>query len=172
MDYSKIKEWITVDRAFTMGVILKAINGLLEIIAGFAFLFLQQATLLKIAVLITRPELSEDPADVIANYLIKIAGSFSLSAQIFAVVYLLTHGVIKVFLAVLLLKKKLWAYPVAMGFFGLFVFYQIYRFFLGYSLIMLFLTVLDIVIICLTWVEYKKLCGKIYLHGDIGDKKI
>jgi uncharacterized membrane protein len=170
--YRKIKKGITVEWAFRIGIILKAINGLFEIMAGFAFLFFQQTTLLKLAILITRPELSEDPADIIANYLVKVAGNFSLGAQIFVTVYLLSHGVIKVFLVFFLLKKKLWAYPLAIFFFSAFVIYQAYRFFLDYSPAMLLLTILDIVIIYLTWVEYKKLCGKIKAYGDIGDKKI
>ena len=104
---------------------------------------------------ITADELSDDPNDFWANFLVHGAQSFSLSSQHFLAFYLLSHGVIKGFLVLALFKEKLWSYPLAMVIFSLFGGYQIFEFTRTGSLWLLVLTVLDIFIIILTWHEYR-----------------
>ncbi len=107
--------------------------------------------------MLTQSELSEDPKDLIANYLIKTAQEFSVSTQLFGIIYLLSHGFIKIFLVVSLWRGKLWAYPTAIIVFIAFGVYQLYRFYFTHSLWLIFLTVLDILVIVLTGIEYKQL---------------
>jgi uncharacterized membrane protein len=40
-----------------------------------------------------------------------VAQGFSVGTQNFDVFYLLSHGIVKLFLVAALLKNKLWAYP-------------------------------------------------------------
>lgn len=54
-----------------------------------------------------------------------------------------------------LLREKLWAYPASIVVFGLFIFYQLARFRYTHSVELLLLTVLDVIIILLTWHEYR-----------------
>ncbi len=102
---------------------------------------------------ITRHELAEDRRDVIANYLLHAAQSFSVSTQHFTAIYLLSHGIIKVWLIVGLLRKRLWYYPAAILIFGLFIVYQLYRFSFTHSMLLLLITALDLLVIILTWQE-------------------
>ena len=71
--------------------------------------------------------------------------------------YLLSHGVIKAVLIVGLLREKLWYYPVAIIVFVSFILYQLYRFNHTHSIWLLLITLLDIVVIWLTWHEYRYL---------------
>ena len=64
-------------------------------------------------------------------------------------------GIIKAGLVIALWKKKIIFYPIAIIFFGLFVIYQIYRYFLEPSFILMVLTILDLIIIFLSYKEYK-----------------
>ncbi|MDR3559143.1 MAG: DUF2127 domain-containing protein, partial [Candidatus Pacebacteria bacterium] len=80
----------------------------------------------------------------------------TVGAQVFGVVYLLAHGIIKIFLVVNLWEKKLWAYVTAIIFFLIFIAYQTYEYFLNQSVFMLTLTILDIFVVLLTWVEYER----------------
>jgi uncharacterized membrane protein len=142
---------------FQVGIILKGIDGVLEIIGGFLILVISPQTLNKIVYLLTQHELSEDPKDIVANYLIHAANHFSVSSQVFGFVYLLSHGIIKIILIVSLWKQRLWSYPVAMIFFALFGMYQMYKYYLEHSLGWIVLTILDIFVIVLTWLEYRQL---------------
>jgi uncharacterized membrane protein len=146
---------------FHIGIILKGIDGALEIIGAFLILMISPQTLNKIIYLLTQHELSEDPKDIVANYLIRAANHFSVSSQLFGFTYLLSHGIIKIILIVSLWKQRLWSYPVAMIFFALFGIYQMYKYYLEHSLGWIVLTILDIFVIVLTWMEYRQL-KKVY----------
>jgi uncharacterized membrane protein len=144
-------------KAFEIGILLKALNGLLEIGGGILLFWMNPATLNKIVILLTQSELSEDPKDIIANFLLKTASEFSVSTQLFGIVYLLSHGIIKIFLVTSLWQRRLWAYPAAIVFFTAFCIYQMYRYYFTHSTWLIFLTVLDLFVIVLTWIEYHRL---------------
>src|SRR5262249_47614044 len=112
---------------------------------------------------ITREELLEDPRDLVANYLLQAAQHFSVSGRNFAALYLLSHGVIKLWLIVGLLRAKLSYYPVAIAIFTLFIVYQLYRFNLTHSLWLIVITVVDVLVIGLAWHEYRYLR---HFHGS------
>jgi uncharacterized membrane protein len=142
-------------RAFEIGLILKGIFALLEIAGGILAYFITQQFLLKIVLTVTHDELMHDPDDVVANFLLQTARDFSLSTQKFTAFYLLSHGVIKGLLIAGLLRGIKWFYPVAITVFAVFIIYQIYRFNLTHSVWLLAITLLDIVVIWLTWQEYR-----------------
>jgi uncharacterized membrane protein len=99
-------------------------------------------------------ELSEDPQDFVATYLVRASQYFAGSGKYFASLYLLSHGA--VMLVVALLRNKLWAYPLMIVTLAVFVCYQVYRFALSHSVLMILLTLFDVVVIFLTWLEYGK----------------
>lgn len=142
---------------FQVLIVLKGIDGALEIIGGFLFLFVSPATINEIVKLLTQHELSEDPRDIVANYLRRVAGHLSVSGQVFGFIYLLAHGVIKIFIVISLWKKKTWSYPVAIVLFAAFGIYQIYKYEITGSIGWILLTLSDILIIVLTWMEYKSI---------------
>ena len=133
---------------------LKGAFAAVETIVGIGVYFVTEQFVFKLLERITREELLEDPRDFIANYLFQSAERFSLSTRNFTAVYLLSHGVIKLWLIMGLLREKLWYYPVALAVFGLFIVYQVYRFTLTHSSWLVLITVVDIVVIALTWYEY------------------
>lgn len=141
--------------SFEIALLLKALNALLEAVGGIMLIFLNPGTANQLIVRLTREELAEDPKDVIANALIHLGGSFSVSAQHFGIFYLLSHGVLKLILVYLLWRKKLWAYPAAVILLCLFVSYQVYKFILTGSTMMILLTILDVIVVILTIIEYR-----------------
>lgn len=148
---------MSIDKTFKITILLKGVNGLLEIIGGILLLIFNPAKVNFIVLFLTQNEISEDPNDIIANFLISLSQNFSINIQIFGSIYLLSHGIIKIFLVISLWKKKLWAFPLAIGIFLVFILYQIYRFNFNHSIGLIFLTILDIVVVVLTWLEYKNL---------------
>jgi len=108
-------------------------------------------------VLLTQHELIEDPRDIMANFFINISSQFTISTQYFGAFYLISHGIIKVILAILLFKRKLWAYPLAILVLIIFIIYQIYRYTLNPSALLVILTAFDIAVIVLTYIEYTRI---------------
>lgn len=146
-----------IHKSYLVALFIKGIDSILEIIGGILFFFANPLLLNDILKTIFQHELLEDPHDLIANLLIKLSSNISEQTKLFGSIYLLSHGIIKMILVIALLKKKLWAYPLAEVVFTFFVIYQIYRFYYTHSIFLIFLTIIDIAIIILTWIEYKKI---------------
>ncbi|VVD61504.1 DUF2127 domain-containing protein [Pandoraea terrigena] len=140
---------------FEASLWMKALFALAEIVGGVVAYFIPQHFLLSIVLWVTGNEIAEDPRDVVASFLLHTVQHLSVSSQKFAAIYLLAHGAIKLWLIIGLLRDKLWYFPVSMAAFSLFVVYQLYRFTHTHSPWLLFLSALDVVIIGLTWHEYR-----------------
>lgn len=146
---------------FFLGSILaKAIDGLIEVASGLVLVLVSKGKLIDLVYKLTSTELSEDKNDLIANWIINNIPHVSVAAQHFAAYYLLSHGIVKVILVLALFKRKLWAYPVAMFAFSVFVVYQSITYFQNHSFLLLVLTVLDIAVVLLTYWEFKRLKGE------------
>ena len=145
----------TLDRFFYLTIWLKGLHAVLEIVGGVALLFTSPEFILRIVALMTQDELASDPNDFIANLLLHAAERISVSSARFAAYYLLSHGVVKLFLVAGLLRNRRWAYPAALAVFGAFILYQIYRFSYTHSLGLVALTVFDLAVMWLIWREYR-----------------
>jgi uncharacterized membrane protein len=106
------------DQTFEVGIILKGLDGLLEVIGGLLLLVVSPATIDRVVTSLTQHELSEDPHDFLATHLLKTTHGLTGSAVLFGAVYLLAHGLVKVILVAALLKNQLWAYPGRSRFWG------------------------------------------------------
>ena len=78
----------------------------------------------------------------------------TVDTEHFASVYLVAHGVAKVFIAWGLFREKLWAFPTAFVVFGLLILYQLYRFAHTHSPTLAFLIAVDVAVCYLIWREY------------------
>lgn len=139
---------------FLISILLKGAVSAIEILAGIATLLIPVGAIAPVVTFLTESELAENPNDFIAMHLVQLAQSFSASTQLFVATYLLSRGVVKLFLVVALLNNKLWAYPLSLATLGAFVLYQIYQIVTTHSLIVLGLTLFDFVVIYFIWKEY------------------
>jgi uncharacterized membrane protein len=144
------------DRTFAVGITLKGLDGVLEIVGGLLLLIVSPATIDRLTQSLTLHELSEDPHDFLATHLLHAASGFGGSAARFGAVYLLSHGLVKVVLVAALLRNKLWAYPWMIVFLVAFIVYQVYRMTFAFSIGLLALTVFDLFVVWLTYREYGK----------------
>lgn len=142
--------------AFEIGVILKGINGLLELIGGLILLLVPPGAIQKLVARLTENEIIADPHDFIATHLRAAVAPLSSSARFYAAVFLLSHGLIKALLVYALVRDKLWAFPTAIVVFGAFGVYQMYRYAITPSGWLIVLTVLDVAVILLTLAEWRR----------------
>jgi uncharacterized membrane protein len=142
---------------FDVGAIAKGVDGVLEIIGGALLFVVDPHQLHHLARILLQHELSEDPHDVVATYLLHTSQHVAAGTVTFAAAYLLWHGVVKVGLVAGLLLRQRWAYPTAIGAFLLFLVYQLYRYTHTYAPELLVLSAFDVFIIVLTWLEYGRL---------------
>jgi uncharacterized membrane protein len=144
------------DKTFKIGLVLKGLDGILEVIGGILLLFVSPAAIDHLARVLTAHELSEDPHDLIANYLLHTTSHLGRGTTIFGAIYLLSHGIAKIVLVVLVLRDKLWAYPWLIGLLLAFIAYQLYRITaVHFSIGLTLLTIFDAFLVWLTWREYR-----------------
>lgn len=145
------------DIGFDIGLLLKGLFALGEILCGVALVFLTPDKLNQMISWITAGKLAEEPNDWLMNHIVLLGQSFTVGSQHFAIFYLVSHGIIKLTVIILLWKKQLWAYPLSVLVFIGFIVYQMIHFASSHSIMLLLLTVLDMIMIVLTILEYRKI---------------
>ena len=106
---------------------VKGLAGILEVADGILLLFLSPHAIQHLARMLTAHELSEDPHDLIARYLLHTTAHLNTGITIVGAIYLLSHGIAKIVLVALVLRDKLWAYPWLILLLLAFVAYQLHR---------------------------------------------
>jgi uncharacterized membrane protein len=145
----------TLDRTFAVGIILKGLNGIIEVVGGLLLLVATPESIGRIVTALTRRELAQDPSDFLATRLLHLSAANTLTpgGLRFAAIYLLAHGLVKVVLVVAVLRGRLWAYPWMIGFLILFIGYQLYRIAVDPTAGMIALTIFDVF---LTWLAIRE----------------
>lgn len=139
------------DRAFEISLLLKGIDGLFETLSGLVFLFIHPGFILRIA----HGIVGYHPHNFITVHFLKWATDFGKGAAIFAALYLLSHGLIKLVLIYAIIREQLWAYLGLIIVTALFVVYQIYHMIAhGLTFSYVALTLFDFLVIYLTSKEY------------------
>ena len=80
-----------------VGIVLKGLDGVLEVVGGLLLLVLSPATIDRLTMALTQHELSQDPHDFIATHLVHATSGLTGSAVQFGAIYLLSHGVSRSF---------------------------------------------------------------------------
>lgn len=142
--------------SFRVSIMLKGLHALVETVGGIVLLKVSPQTMNRLVMSILTQNLSQDPHDFVIRYLHRAFERLADGGSHFASWYLLSHGGVKLCLVVALLWNKLWAYPLMIVMLSAFIGYQMYRFTLMHSPAMIVLTVFDLVVAVLTWIEYRQ----------------
>jgi uncharacterized membrane protein len=143
------------DKFFEVSVIVKGVEGVIETVAGLVVLFVGSQSLAAWAIALSSQELSDDPTDLFATYVVHTGQHLASGGTTFLVAYLLVHGIIKLTAVGSLLLNKLWGYPFSIVTLGLFMLYQIYEISLHHSVFLVLLTIFDIFLMWLIFREYQ-----------------
>ena len=138
-------------RWFDIGAWFKGVEGAIEVAAG-AWVALDPAALGTLLVRLAAKELLHDPHDRIASTLRHLASALDGNVS-FPAIYLIAHGVVKVLLAVGLLRDYKAAYPLAIVTLGALAAYQLYRYTHTHAVMLPVLAAVDLAIAWLVWRE-------------------
>jgi uncharacterized membrane protein len=144
------------DLVFLIGVALKGLDGLAELVVGVPLAFVTHGQLTAIALAVTAQELSEDPNDRVAHLILHGAAASTPGSILFAALYLIVHGVVKLAIVLALIFGAHRIYPWAIAVLSGFAVFQIVELVLHPSVSLVLLTLLDVVIIVLTWREWRQ----------------
>lgn len=143
------------DWLFLLGVAGKAVDGLLELVAGVGALLISHAQLMDLAHALTADELSEEPHDFLANLLLHESAKLGPHLLLAGGIYLLVHGLVKAAIVSALVLGSRRIYPWAIGALAVLLVVQVIDLAVRFSWGVLFLTVLDIAVIAITIREWR-----------------
>jgi uncharacterized membrane protein len=155
----RLRPWF--ESVYKIGVGLKGFDGLVELVTGIALWI--SPKLVHVALGGLAKEFGEHHAHIfqfISEYIARVDGDLARGGIIFLIIFLVTHGLVKLGLVYCLLREIVRAYPVALAILGAFLVYQLYVFVVHPTIGMAIFTILDAVIIWLVWGEYRDLQAK------------
>lgn len=144
---------------FDLALILKALNGALEVVGAILILVIPPSFVFRVAEFLTGGELAQDPDDPVATALLSAAHTFTIHNHYLLAAYLVLHGIVKVILVWGIFAGKRIAYPLFMIALGIFATYEAYRGFARHELFLQALAVFDLSVILLTSYEYRQRYG-------------
>ena len=143
-----------IHRMFAVGVTLKGLHALVELIMGAAILTISPVGTSNFFLVLAEREQARGWPPFIVDFLLGLARAALEGGQRFAGIYLLVVGLINVGLVIGLLTGALWSYPAALAALVSLMVYQLYRYTHTHALALILLTLFDAVVCWLVWQEY------------------
>ena len=140
------------------GTLIKAINGIAELVLALVVLFGSKHAYSAIKLIFSH-ELATDPNDFIVNYIVNFAANLSLGHRGFIAIYLIIHALINFYLFFIIWGKRFKQFPIVIVILLLLTAYQIFRFYHTESIVLFFITLVDIIVIYLAAQYYKNKFG-------------
>ncbi|MGY1760916.1 DUF2127 domain-containing protein [Geodermatophilus sp. SYSU D00779] len=147
----------TTDRLLHAALLLKGLDGAVELLAGVALALVGPRELGELTQRVVAHHLLGSPRGALAERFTAGEAALSGGDRTFAVVYLTLHGLVKLGLVVALLRELRPAYPVAIGVLAVFVGYEAYRAVRTGSSALWAAAALDLAITVLVVREYRRL---------------
>lgn len=144
-----------VHRVFHLILAGKGVLGVAQLAIGLSVALGVLERLPAVAQALVAKELSEDPGDFLAGRILAAVDAFPESQSTFFALYFSAHGLLHVAVVALLLLGRVWAYPFAVLVLAAFIVYQTYEWFSVGGALLPLLSVIDLVVICLTVLEWR-----------------
>ncbi|HEX3431525.1 MAG TPA: DUF2127 domain-containing protein [Rhizomicrobium sp.] len=141
--------------AFVAAVAVKGIDGLVETFVGIVVAILGTQGIYDLVIQFTAPELDVHPQSKAVHLLRHGASTFAHASSRFVVIWLVVHGIVKLALAIELLRGKVWIFPVAAMILSGFVVYMAYKLVGHFSPWLLAFALFDAVTVALILNEWR-----------------
>lgn len=151
-----LRRGLLTETAFVVGIAVKGLDGVAELLAGTALLVLRRSQIVSLTQAAVAQELREDPHDLVAHLLVHAATGLSHGTAVVGGLFLLLHGVVKVAIVAALLAGSRRIYPWAVGALGLFLAVQLVQAAVTPGVGVALLSVVDALILWLTWHEWRR----------------
>lgn len=154
----RARETTWYEKVYKIGVAVKGFDGFIELLAGL-WLLIAPGSLHQLLQFLFGHAVKHQShfMQFIAEHIAHIDTELATGGLLVVVLFLLSHGIVKIALVYCLLKEIVWAYPYALAVLGAFTIYQAYLFISHPTIGMGLFTLIDIIIMWLVWGEWQKL---------------
>ena len=143
-----------------VSILLKGLFALLELAAGLTLFFSTPDYLTQFVHFMFHNRLVADAHDPLATFALHQLQDFDVRRHTFVGIYLTLHGLVKVGVVAGLYSERLWAFPTGLTALGIFIIYQMQRYFTTHAPLLLIISIFDGFIMLLVWREWQALKNK------------
>ncbi len=144
------------DRAFYLTLGVKAADGVLQLLAGLALLFVKPSQIGSRLGFFTERSFDSDTDDVIFRGISHYLSHLNGGNLKFAAIYLIADAVIKLILINEIFHKRYWAYIGLIVVLSALAIFQTYKIIYTHSVVLTVLTLFDLLVIYLSAKEYNR----------------
>lgn len=156
--FGKTRKERVFELLFSLSMVLKAIDGIIELLGGIAFAALNKEKMLQWFYDFLMNEKSfQIPNETILKWVNAFSQALSTNMRVFISVILIGNGLIKIVMAIALLMRKYGAFPWSLFFLIVLYIYQIIQTIESPSWFLYFFDAFDLAIILVIWKEYLRL---------------
>lgn len=148
IDKRRSRQEQLLQKSFIASVLFKLGFGVIEASAGFFLLFVTYKDIDQWVHALN--------GLVLFGYHVNIDTLALANERLFVALYAILHGLPKIALAIILMKRKLWGYPLSLAILAGFIMYQVYEITATGSSFMVFLTVFDVFVAYLIMHEWRR----------------
>ncbi|WP_144712050.1 DUF2127 domain-containing protein [Curtobacterium pusillum] len=145
-----------VDAVFVLGVLFKAVSGVVELAAGVPLLLFGPHALVVLTDRLVDWLLTVDPDNALAPALSNGVADLGSTGTVLAAAYLLFHGSVKVAIVLALLRGSRRGFLASIGALAVFLVLQLVELVLAPGVGVALLAVVDAALLALTWREYRR----------------
>jgi uncharacterized membrane protein len=142
-------------RAYQAAIAIKGLDGGIETLAGLLVAIAGTERLYNFAIWITAPEIASNPDSKTAHLIRHGASGLMHASETFVVFYLLVHGILKLGIAINLLRESDWIFPPAVVILTGFVIFMSYKLTVHWSAWLLGFALFDTLTIALVLNEWR-----------------
>ncbi len=143
-------------RAYQATIAIKGLDGAIELVLGIIVAVVGSHRLYDFIIAITTPDLPDDPETHTAHLIRHGAEGLAHASNLFVVTYLVLHGVLKLAIAINLLRERHnWIFPVASAVLAGFIAYMSYRLTMHWSEWLLAFALFDLLTLALVLNEWR-----------------
>jgi uncharacterized membrane protein len=139
---------------FNISIVLKGVDGLIELIGGVLFAILEKEVILKLIIDFLSYDLFKIPNKTVLELATTVSHDLDTSIRNFIIAVLIGNGFIKIAFAIGLLLRKMFIFPISIIFLIGLLIYQIIQTFYTPSLYLIFFNLFDFAVIVVIWLQY------------------
>jgi uncharacterized membrane protein len=145
-----------VDAVFVVGVLFKAVSGVVELAAGLPLLVFGAQPLVALTDHVVDWLITVDPDNAFAPVLSTGVAGLGSTGTVLAAVYLLFHGAVKIAIVLALVRGSRGGFLASIGALAVFLVLQLVELVVAPGVGVAVLAVVDAVLLGLTWREYRR----------------
>ena len=142
-----MKYTFTEEKVFKYILWWRLLYGTTKTLLGITLIFFAGSSFSDVFQALMSHELSEDPGDVLINFITPYIHDSPWTITHFLALYFMLWGATEAFLSFGLLHGKVWAYRIGMWVIGSFILYELYRLMHTHSIVLGIVIVIDFLLV-------------------------